>query len=138
MIRFNPTTRIQLYRRTNDYIPGKGSNAEWELLGSSISDAMETNTFFCEWRGTYGDRLLSAQAQGVRESATIRMVFNPKLLDAMQRAPVVIVKHADGTAIKNGQPDSANPNVYEVWSGADNVAQENLFMEFMVRRYENK
>jgi hypothetical protein len=37
-----------------------------------------------------------------------------------------------------GEPARKNPNVYELWSGVDNVKEENQFMEFHVRRYEGK
>ena len=47
-----------------------------------------------------------------------------------------MVKNADDTAIVKEEPDSNNPNVYELWGGVDNVREENQYMEFRVRRYE--
>ncbi len=130
-MKFNPTTPIQFYAKESTYIPGQGMTEGWVLVESS-----GYNTFYCEWKGTHGDRAISAQALGINDSATIRTFFNPVIYEKLRRVQVVVVKNADDTAIVKEEPDSNNPNVYELWGGVDNVREENQYMEFRVRRYE--
>lgn len=133
MLKFNPTTPIRFYyAEDGDYVPGQGVTKTWKLLKSGRYD-----TFFCEWIGMYGDRALSAEALGIKDSATIRTFFNPTIYDKLRTERVIIVKNADTKAIKeDGTPDKNNHNVYELWGGVDNVREENRFMEFRARRYE--
>ena len=130
-LRFNPTTPIQFYAKESKYEPGQGMIETWNLIKSG-----EYNTFYCDWQGTYGDRAISAEALGVRDSATIRIFYNPIIYEKLRTVRVVVIKNADSTAIVDGEPDKNNPNVYELWGGVDNVREENQFMEFRVRRYE--
>lgn len=131
MLKFNPTTPIMLYARKSAYVPGQGQNDSWEQVKSG-----EYGVFYCEWKGTYGDRAISAEALGVKDSATIRTFYAPDTYAKLRSVQVIVIKNADVTAIVGGEPDKANPNVYEVWGGIDNVMEENQFMEFRVRRYE--
>lgn len=131
MLKFNPTTPIQFYAKESEYVPGEGQTVTWDLIESGAY-----NVFYCEWQGTFGDRAISAQALGIKDSATIRTFFNPTVYAKLRSVQVAVVKNADATAIKNGEPDKNNPNVYELWGGVDNVKEENQFMEFRVRRYE--
>ena len=130
-MKFNPTTPIQFYAKESKYEPGQGMIETWNLVKSG-----EYNTFYCDWQGTYGDRAISAEALGVRDSATIRIFYNPIVYEKLRTVRVVVIKNADSTAIVDGEPDKNNPNVYELRGGVDNVREENQFMEFRVRRYE--
>lgn len=139
-----PTTPLLFYAKESDYVPGEGSSTEWKLIESITkpeteeAPAEKASVFYCEWRGTYGDRVISAEALGVKDSATVRTFYNPTLCLKLKTLQVVVIKNADSTAIVDDVPDKDNPNVYELWSGVDNVAEENQFMEFHVRRYEGK
>ncbi len=144
MLKFNPTTPVKFYARDDDYVPGKGSSSTWIMIESIIKPATEmepeenTSVFYCEWKGSFGDRATAAQAIGVNDSATIRTFFNPNIYEKLQTVQVLVVKNADDTAVIDGIPNKDNPNCYELWGGVDNVAQENQFIEFRVRRYEGK
>ena len=131
MIKFNPITPIKFYAKTTTYVPGQGQTEAWELVASS-----NHNTFFCEWRGSFGDRAMTAASLGVNDSATIKTFYNPVIYGKLRTVQVVVIKNADATAIVDGKPDKNNPNVYELWGGVDNVLEENRFMEFRIRRYE--
>lgn len=130
-LKFNPTTPIQFFIKETEYIQGQGNSTIWEPITSDIYD-----TFYCEWRTMYGDRALTAETLGVKESATIKTFFNPVIYEKITRVQTIIVKNADDTAFINGEPDKNNPNLYELWGGVDNVLEENKYMEFRVRRYE--
>ncbi len=109
-------------------VPGQGSSSGWKDIGK----------LFCEWKGAFGERVTAAQALGVNDSATIRTFYHPEIYEKLRTVQVVIVKNNDAAAIKDGVPDKNNPNVYELWSGVDNIEEANQFMEFRVRRYEGK
>ena len=132
MLKFNPNTPVRFYaKKSGTYVSGQGATSTWELVESGTY-----NTFYCEWTGTFGDRAISAEALGVKDSATIRTFYNPDVYAKLRSVSVVVVKNADPTAIVDGVPDKKNPNVYELWGGVDNVKEENQYMEFRVRRYE--
>ena len=130
-MKFNPTTPVKYYSKETTYISGQGTSTTWSLIASG-----DYSTFCCEWTGSYGDRAMSAEALGVKDSATIRTFYNPTVYAKLRTAQVVVLKNADSTAIVGGVPDKNNPNVYELWGGVDNAKEENQFMEFRVRRYE--
>lgn len=131
MLKFNPITPIKFYTKESTYVPGQGNTSSWVPITSDSYDA-----FYCEWKGTYGDRAISAEALGIKDSATIRTFYNPVIYERIRRVQTIVVKNADGTAFVNNEPDKNNPNVYELWGGVDNVKEENQYMEFRVRRYE--
>jgi hypothetical protein len=133
MLKFNPTTPVKFYAKTTTYVSGQGQTTTWSLVASGAY-----STFYCEWTGSFGDRALSAEALGVKDSATVRTFYNPTLYAKLRTVQVVVIKNADPTAIVGGVPNKNNPNVYELWGGVDNVKEENQFMEFRVRRYEGK
>lgn len=130
-MKFNPNTPIKLYSKETAYVSGQGNTITWALVASG-----DYNTFYCEWKGSFGDRAMSAQALGVNDFATLRTFYNPIIYAKLRTAQVVVIKNADATAIVGGIPDKNNPNVYELWGGVDNVKEENQYMEFKVRRYE--
>jgi len=133
MLKFNPNTPVQFYAKESVYVPGQGQTAQWTPI---VTDG--NGVFYCEWKGSYGDRAMTAQAMGVNDSATVRTFYNPVIYEKLRTVQVVIIKNADNTAIVNGVPNKNNPNCYELWGGVDNVAEENQFMEFKTRRYEGK
>lgn len=144
MIKFNPTVPIKFYAAVSEYVKGVGQTETWQEIG----------TLYGEWRGSFGDRRLNAQALGVSDSATVRTFFHPEIYSKMKTNRAVVIKNADATAFKydepttgedepldvgeptTGEPDKLNPNCYEVWGGVDNVLEANQYMEFSVRRYE--
>jgi head-tail adaptor len=126
MLKFNPTTPIVFYVSVSEYVPGVGQTETWQEIG----------TLYGEWRGSFGDRRLNAQALGVSDSATVRTFYHPDIYSKMKTNRTVVIKNADATAIKDGEPDKLNPNCYEVWGGVDNVLEANQYLEFSVRRYE--
>ena len=128
MLKFNPTTPILFYVKMSAYVPGQGPSMAWQAV---IADAI-----YCEWKGSFGDRALSAQAMGVKDFATIRTFYHPVIYEALITKQAIVIKNADTTAIVNGEPDKNNSNVYELWGSVDN--EENQCMEFKVRRYEVK
>ena len=130
-LKFNPNTPIQFYTKETTYIPGKGNTTTWQEL-----DSDGYKVFYCEWRTMYGDRALTAESLGVKDSATIRTFYNPNIYNKITRVQTIIVKNLDNAAFVDGEPDKNNPNLYELWGGVDNVLEENQFMEFRVRRYE--
>jgi hypothetical protein len=129
-------------KESGAYVPGQGQTNTWALVESITKPETEempaekASVFYCEWKGSFGDRAISAEAIGVKDSATIRTFYNPTVYEKLKTVQVVIVKNADSTAIVDGEPNKNNPNVYELWGCVDNVLEENQFMEFRVRRYE--
>lgn len=137
MIKFNPVTPIVFYASVSEYEEGVGQTETWQKIG----------TLYGEWRGSFGDRRLNAQALGVSDSATVRTFYHPDIYSKMKTNRTVVIKNADATAFKYDEPldagepttgelDKLNPNCYEVWGGVDNVLEANQYMEFSVRRYE--
>ncbi len=144
MLKFNPSMAVSFYAESSVYIPGQGHTTAWTKIESVITPETEdipaekTGVFYCEWKGAFGERLTAAQAIGVSDSATIRMTYNPDVYEKLRSAQVLIAKQADETTFNAGTPAKNNPNLYELWSGVENVGEVNQFMEFRVRRYEGK
>lgn len=130
-LKFNPTTPVKIYTKKVEYIQGQGNTTTWEEL-----DSDGYNVFYCEWRMMYGDRALTAEGLGVKESATVKTFYNPNIYNAIRKSQTLIIKNIDETAFKDGKPVRDNPNLYELWGGVDNILEENRYMEFRVRRYE--
>lgn len=130
LMKFNPTTPIKLYTKETTYIPGQGNTTTWQEL-----DSDGYKTFYCEWRGSFGDRALSAEALGIKDSATIRTFYNPSIYNKLRAVQVIVAKNG-ANILKNGAPDKNHPDCYELWGGVDNVKEENQYLEFRVRRYE--
>lgn len=133
MLKFNPNTPIKLYYADSAYIPGKGNTTTWIEIASGVY-----STFYCEWKGAFGDRAMTGEAMGVKDFATLRTFYNPEIYSKLKTLAVVVLKNADLTGIVNGIPNKNNINVYELWGGVDNVLEQNQYIEFKVRRYEGK
>lgn len=130
------TTPVSFYAQTTSYDPDQGSIIEWTKFESALSGTESIDVFWCEWVGSYGEMKMSAQAQGIGESARVRMPFIPELYEKLRTQRVLIAKNADVNVISNSQPVITCPNAYMVWGGVDNVREENKLLEFNVRRYE--
>lgn len=131
MLKFRPTVPVDYYSKESTYIPGKGNTTTWKRVLST--------SLFCEWRSSYGERALAAQAVGVKDSATVRTFYHPDLHQKLQQQQVLLVKYGGELPLtKSNEPDVASPHIYELWGGVDNKAEENQYMEFNVRRYEAK
>lgn len=128
---FNPTTPIKIYTKETSYVPGKGNITTWEEINSDGYDV-----FYCEWKTMYGERALTAETLGIKQSATIKTFYNPNIYNKLMTVGAIVIKNADALAFVDDKPNKNNPNVYELWGGIDNIAEQNQFMEFRVRRYE--
>ncbi len=133
MFKFNPTTPFAAWFESSTYVPGQGNTTTWEQIKSG-----DIGVYFCEWRGSFGEQQLAAHSLGVNEMATIRTFYNPDIYAALQGKKCVIVKYADASSMVGGKPSKNSPYLYELWGGVDNVLEQNLWMEFKVRRYEGK
>lgn len=130
------TTPIIFHVQTTAYVSGQGVTKTWEKYESMLSDGSKMSVFFCEWVGSFGEIKFAAQAQGVSDSARIRMPFIPELYAELKSQKVVIAKNADATVIVDNAPDASNANAYKVWGSVDNIREESQYMEFNVQRYE--
>lgn len=133
MLKFNPTTPIKFYHKVTEYVVGQGNTTTWEEIETDGH-----NTFYCEWKTTHGDRAMSAETLGVKQSATIRTFYNPTVYEKLRDIQVIVVKNDPTGAFLSNVPNKGNANVYEVWGDIDNVLEENKYMEFRVRRFEGK
>lgn len=130
------TTAIAFHVQTTEYVSGQGVTKTWKKFESELSDDSKLSVFFCEWVGSYGEIKFAAQAQGVSDSARVRIPYIPELYAALKSQKVIIAKNADTTVIVDNEPDAVNANAYRVWGSVDNVREENILMEFNVMRYE--
>ena len=87
LIKFNPTTPIKLYSKETTYVQGQGNTTTWQEL-----DSDGYKVFYCEWRGSFGDRALSAEALGIKDSATIRTFYNPNIYNKLRAVQVIVAK----------------------------------------------
>lgn len=131
MLRFNPNTPLNFYYKSTTYTQGEGNVTTWNKLVTDGAD-----TFFSEWKGGYGDAVVTANSIGVKDWATIRTFFNPTIYEKLKTTAVAVIKNADQAAIVDGEINKNNMNVYELWGGVDNVLEQNQYLEFKVRRYE--
>lgn len=132
--RFN--TGVSFWEKVSSYIPGQGNTTTWTLYTEG-----EMSVFPCEWRskfgyGRRGNETFDGDAEGVIDRAAVRMPYIPSLYDKLRTGTVIAVKGGDESAIVEGEPDPANPNVYETYGGIDNIYEENQYIEFLVHRYE--
>lgn len=135
-IRAKFTTAISFWEKKSTYVSGKGNTDSWELYTEGTM-----SVFPCEWRakfmsGKNRNETYEADAEGVLERISIRMPYLPVLYDKLRSGAVVVVKGADESAIVDGEPNPDSLNVYSVFSGVDNMMEENQYMQFYVQRYE--
>jgi hypothetical protein len=131
MLRFNPNTPLKFYYKGTTYTPGQGNVTSWVKIASGDID-----TFYCQWKGAYGDAVITADNMGVKDWGTVKTFYNPDIYEKLKTVSVVVIKNADASAFVDGEINKNNMNVYELWGGVDNVLEQNQYMEFKVRRYE--
>lgn len=93
MLKFCPTTPVIFYAQQNEYIQEQGTESRWFPIVEF--------PLYCEWKGSFGDRAVDAQAQGVSDSALVRMHYHPKAYEQMRSSRIALVKNAtsvDSTA----------------------------------------
>lgn len=135
-IKANFNTGVSFWEKVSTYVPGRGNSTSWNLYAEGTM-----SVFPCEWRGKFGygkrgNETFSADAEGIIDWANIRMPFIPGLYEKLRTTTVVVIKGDQESGLIDGEPNPASPNVYEAYSGVDNIYEENQYMEFRVHRYE--
>ena len=130
------TTAVSFWTKTTTYESGKGNTTTWTLYTEGTM-----SVFPCEWRGKFGygkrgNEVYDADAEGVLDRAKIRMPYIPGLYNKLRTGSVVVIKGGNNGGLIDGEPNPADPNVYENYGGIDNIYEENQYMEFHVHRYE--
>lgn len=130
------TTAVSFWEKVSSYIPGQGNTSTWTLY---TEGAM--SVFPCEWRskfgyGRRGNETFDADAEGVIDRAAVRMPFIPGLYNKLRTGAMVVIKGTESSSLIDGEPNPADPNVYETYGGIDNIYEENQYIEFPVHRYE--
>ena len=127
MLDFIPNTSIRVEIENSDYIPGKGEVTQWDVFRFHYA-GRELSFFPCEWRNAFGDDLIRAETEQIKFLATVRMGFNPDLLEALNSGKVRIYR--------NGETDPQK--AYTVYGSCDNVGEQAAQLEFKVRREQVK
>ena len=126
-------TLVKFFVQESIYTPGKGAKTEWKPIKVSIGrddqgNPIETDCFYCEWLGSYGNVAIQQQADGIVQPARVRLPFVKKLYEALLSKDVKIYK--------NGVIDDAH--CFMLASAADNYAESNEMLEFQVKKREVK
>lgn len=118
---------------TETYTAGEGTTMTWNQFTTGSQSAI-----WVEWRGSFGDQRIAASAQGIMDSARIRMSYIPALYELIRTKKVVIIKNIDASAVDADplRPKPENPNTYTLWGGVDNIQEACQWMEFNVKRFE--
>ena len=124
-------TLVKFHVQETVYIEGRGSVTEWKpitvRIGYDASGAeILTDSFWCEWMGSYGSVAIQQQADGVNRAARVRLPFVQKLYDALTTRDVRIYK--------NGVIDEAHR--FTLASSANNYVEGNQMLEFQVKKHE--
>lgn len=130
------TTAVSFWEKVSTYVPGQSNTTSWTLY---TEGAM--SVFPCEWRGKFGygrrgNETFEADADGVIDRAVIRMPFIPGLYNKLRTGAMVVIKGTESSSLIDGEPNPADPNVYETYGGVDNIYEENQYIEFLAHRYE--
>ena len=130
------TTAVSFWEKVSTYVPGQGNTTSWTLY---TEGAM--SVFPCEWRGKFGygrrrNETFEADADGVIDRAVIRMPYIPGLYNKLRTGAMVVIKGTESSSLIDGEPNPADPNVYETYGGVDNIYDENQYIEFLAHRYE--
>lgn len=155
-IRTKFNTGISFFEKASMYVPGKGNADCWNLFKEGTM-----TVFPCEWRmnfRTRSDEKFSGNAEGSIDFAKIRMPYIPRLYNKLETTSMIIVKGGYMLPDENSMDDYNQakyndivyggsieddlkldgPNYYRLWGSVDNMHEENRYMEFAVRRYEEK
>lgn len=114
-------------------IAGKGASTVWEMIKVPIGtdddgNPITTDSFYCEWVGSYGAAAIQQQADGVVRSARVRLPFVQKVYDALTTKSVRVYLR--------GKTDAAH--TFVLASDADDYLEQKKFIEFQVKHYEGK
>ncbi|MBD5086693.1 MAG: hypothetical protein HDT32_05015 [Clostridiales bacterium] len=117
----------------NIYVAGQGNTIEYELISHVVGTdgdgkAIQSDCFYCEWLNSYGAVAIQQQADGVSQSARIRMTYVKAVYDALKKDSIRIYKH--------GIID--DEHCFVLSSSPDNYAESNKMLEFNVKHYEVK
>ena len=114
-----------------------GGSKIWSRFQSVIGEKV-IDTFWADWRGSFGNQGLQAMSIGVTDLCTLRMNWHPEIYELLRTLDVIIIKNANANAIKDGVPIRNHPDVYSVYGGIDDIRGFHSIMEFKVRRFEAK
>lgn len=132
-----PTTPVEFYELKGAYVPGQGMTSTWEKITVEFYEIL-TSVFYVDWQGTFGEQKATFYNSGVKESALVRMAYNPIIYEKIREKQVIVSQNATKIFKRNGIPDKLNPNTWEVFGGINKINNESILMEFNVRRYEGK
>jgi hypothetical protein len=126
-------TAIKFAIQRTTYTAGAGSATNWEKIVVPIGtdadgNTITTDTFYCEWLGSYGAAAIQQQADGVNRVARVRMTFVLPVYNALLSEPVRI--------FKDGIEDALH--TFTLASSADDLLGENQTIEFQVQHYAGK
>lgn len=126
-------TMIKFAVQNSTYIAGKGNVTDWNFVTVNIGidtdgKPIKTDCFYCEWLNSYGAVAIQQQADGISQTARVRMTFVQAVYNALQTNSVKIYK--------NGIVDDLH--CYMLASSPDNYAEQNKMLEFNVKHYEVK
>ena len=81
-------TLVKFGVQVTKQIAGKGASTDWEMIEVPIGTdgdgkPITTDSFYCEWRGSYGAAAIQQQADGVKRAARVRLPFVQKVYDAL-------------------------------------------------------
>lgn len=125
-MKFQQKTAVKFYSYENS------EDGRRPRLISSHFGNVSQSVFYCDWIGSYGNRVEADEAVGVSDTATVRMMFNPAVYHAFC-SDVIIAKNANNIINTDGNIDYENPAVY-VRYGSINLLWNDNLMEFRVRR----
>ena len=138
IIKITCNTAVQFYTRERIYTEGQvGTKDLWEKFMSYVGDN-KIETFWCDWIGSFGSQQVQAMSMGVYDLCTVRMDYHPELYELLRRKQVLVIKNAAADAVDYGVPVKNHPDVYTLWSAADDIRNMHKIMEFKVRRWEGK
>ena len=124
IINFKPNTQIRICEPVTEYVKGKNPIKTVVPITYTLGD--DTNElFYCEWRGSFGADLLTADSMNIKDLATVRMPYNPDVFEALRSKQVIIYQ-------------AGIDDPYEVVGSPDNYLMQNRMIEFKVKQTEGK
>lgn len=126
-------TMVKFAIQKNSYTKGSGNKIINEFITVRIGtntagEGIYTDIFYVEWLNSYGALAIAQQAEGISQTARIRMAYIDTVYRALQSGQVKI--------FKNGIVD--DENCYILASAPDNYLEGKKLLEFNVKHYEVK
>lgn len=126
-------TLVKFGVQATKQIAGKGASTDWEIIKVPIGtdddgQPITTDSFYCEWLGSYGAAAIQQQADGVKRAARVRLPFVQKVYDVLTSKSVRVYLR--------GKTDAAH--TFVLASDADDYGEQHKFIEFQVKHYEGK